>query len=453
MAVTDPVANRYLEGRYAPVGEEVTAFDLAVSGTLPPELDGRYLRIGPNPLGEVDPATYHWFTGDGMTHGVRLRDGKADWYRNRWVRSTKVSDALGEAPAPGERFGGFDGANTNVIGHAGRTFAIVEAGGRPVELDDELATVCHSDFDGTLPHGYTAHPKRDPQSGELHAISYYWGRPNLLEYTVMGTDGRVRRRLDLPVPGNPMTHDMSLTEGHVVAYDLPVTFNLDAAMAGTAFPYQWDPDYGARIGVLPREGDADQVQWIDVEPCYVFHPLNAYDDGDRIVLDVVRHPKMFDRDKLGPNEGAPSLWRWTVDAGSGTVKEEQLDDRAVEFPRVDERVVGRPHRWGWAVGLTDGDDVGFDDSHLVRYDLQTGAREVHSFGHGRAVGEAVFVPRAADADEDDGWLMALVYNAVTDRSDLVVLAAQDLAGGPVATVHLPARVPLGFHGNWVPTGT
>src|SRR6476619_3308204 len=123
MTMTGPTTNRYLNGAYAPVAEEVTAFDLPVTGTIPVELDGRYLRNGPNPFGPVDPDGYHWFTGDGMVHGVRLRDGRAEWYRNRWVRSTPVSEALGEPPAPGERHGGMDGATTNVIGLAGPTFA------------------------------------------------------------------------------------------------------------------------------------------------------------------------------------------------------------------------------------------------------------------------------------------------------------------------------------------
>ena len=450
--MTDVVTNRYLEGAYAPVHEEVTAFDLPVTGTLPPELDGRYLRNGPNPFADADPATYHWFTGDGMVHGVRLRDGRAEWYRNRWVRATAVSEGLGEEPVPGERFAGMEAANTNVIGHAGRTFAIVEAGGRPAELTDELDTVCFSDFDGTLPHGFSAHPKRDPLTGELHTVGYYWGRPDVLEYTVVGVDGKVRHRTDVAVPGGPMVHDCSITEQFLAVYDLPVTFSLDAAMAGTRFPYAWDPGHQARIGLLPKGAEGGEVEWFEVEPCYVFHPLNAHDDGDRVVLDVVRHPRMFDRDKLGPNDGAPSLWRWTIDRSAGKVVEEQLDDRPIEFPRVDERLVGRPHRFGWATGLTmDGDDVAFGADTLVRYDTVTGGSEAISFGPGRDTGEVVFVPRSPDAAEDDGWYLSLVHDRATDRSELVVLDASAPAEGPVARVHLPARVPLGFHGNWVPS--
>ena len=193
------------------------------------------MRNGPNPIGAVDPATYHWFLGTGMVHGVRLRDGRAEWYRNRWVRSGEVADALGEERRPGPMHAGFDfAANTNVIGHAGRTFAIVEGGGRPYELTDELDTIGPCDFDGTLPGGYTAHPHLDPATGELHALSYFFGWGSTVQYSVLGADGRVRRTVDIDVGGSPMMHDFSLTTDHVVLYDLPVTF--DAAARPSSAP-------------------------------------------------------------------------------------------------------------------------------------------------------------------------------------------------------------------------
>lgn len=448
--MTDTVTNPYLSGNYAPVHEELTAIDLAVTGAIPEQLEGRYLRIGPNPLVAPDPATYHWFTGDGMVHGVRLRGGKAEWYRNRWVRSTAVSEALDEPPAPGERHF-FDTVNTNIIGHAGRTFALVEAGARPVEMSYELDTVRHTDLGGTLPNGYTAHPKRDPTSGELFAAAYYWELP-YVQYLVVGIDGRVRKCEPIEVHGSPMMHDMSLTERHAVLYDLPVAFDIDAAMAGASFPYRWHDDYPARVGVLPREGTNDDVRWFDVEPCYVFHPLNAYDDGERVVLDVVRHPRMFDRNVLGPGEGAPTLWRWTVDLTADKVGEQQLDDVPCEFPRVDERVASRPHRYGYVVESARHRDGGLDLGlfDLRKYDLETGESVVRRWGPRRSTAEAVFVPAAAGAAEDDGWLLAFVYDADTDRSELSILPAADITADPVATVQLPARVPFGFHGNWVP---
>ncbi|HET6664077.1 MAG TPA: carotenoid oxygenase family protein, partial [Acidimicrobiales bacterium] len=361
--------NRYLEGNFAPVHEEITATDLPVTGTIPDGLDGRYLRNGPNPVVAPDPAAYHWFLGSGMVHGVRLREGRAEWYRNRWVRSGDVAEALGEAARPGPVFAGFDfSANTNVIAQAGRFFAIVEAGGRPYELTGELETIGPCDFDGTLPGGYTAHPHRDPETGELHAVSYFFGWGNKVQYSVTGTDGRVRRTVDIEVGGSPMMHDFSLTARHVVIYDLPVTFDLDSLQSGdgAGFPYTWNPDYPARVGVMSRDGDGSDVRWFDVEPCYVYHPLNAYDDGsDRIVLDVVRHPQMFATDRQGPNEGPPTLDRWTVDTSGDKVLEERLDDRGQEFPRVDERLTGRRHRFGYAPAVgTDAGDIDLTGSLL-----------------------------------------------------------------------------------------
>ena len=223
-------------------------------------------------------------------------------------------------------------ANTNVIGHAERTYAIVEAGGRPYELTDELDTVGPSDFGGTLPGGYTAHPKRDPRTGELHAVSYYWGWGNTIQYTVTGVDGRVRKVVDVEVGGAISVHDMSLTESFAVIYDLPVVFDVELVQGAGSFPYRWDETYDARVGLLPRDGNAGDVTWFDIDPCYVFHPMNAYDDGDTVVLDVVRHPKMFATVHNGPDEGTPTLERWTVDRSAGKIRVEQLDDRGQEFP-------------------------------------------------------------------------------------------------------------------------
>ncbi len=186
--------NTYGEGNFAPVSEEVTAFDLDVIGEIPASLEGRYLRNGPNPIAPTDPATSHWFVGTGMVHGVRLRGGRAEWYRNRWVRGQDVVEALGEPAVPGP-VGTLDfSANTSVWGFAGTTWALVEAGVVPVEIGYELETVCRNDFSGTLKTGFTAHPKLDPSSGELHAVCYAWQDLfDHVEYVVVGADGRVLR--------------------------------------------------------------------------------------------------------------------------------------------------------------------------------------------------------------------------------------------------------------------
>jgi carotenoid cleavage dioxygenase-like enzyme len=441
--------SKYLSGNFAPVGSELGVADLAVRGKIPEELNGRLLRIGPNPVTPPDPQTYHWFTGSGMVHGVRIRDGRAEWYRNRFVRDDTVTQVKGWPQTAGPRHGMGDGtANTNVIGHAGRTFAIVEAGGLPVELTYDLDTMQMTNFDGTLPGSFTAHPKRDPRSGELHGIVYYW-EWDYLQYVVVGTDGRIRRTVDIPVPGKPMVHDCAITETRVVILDLPVTFDLDVAMQGTrTLPYLWNADYGARVGLLPRDATTgDATVWCDVDLCFVYHPLNAFDLPDgRVVCDVVRHPKMFDKNRNGPDEGLPSLVRWTIDPAMGRVHEATIDDRGQEFPRHDERLLGREHRYGYCAAFGEGIEHG----PALKHDLARGTTETHEYGPGRVTLEPVFVPRDADAAEDDGWIMSYVYDATTDSSDVVILHAQDFTAEPVAVISLPQRVPFGFHGNWVP---
>jgi carotenoid cleavage dioxygenase-like enzyme len=449
--------SRYLEGAFAPVAEEITAFDLPVTGALPAELHGRYLRNGPNPLGLDDPVQ-HWFLGPGMVHGVRLRDGRAEWYRNRWVRSRQVAEALGERWAGGPVHAGMDfAANTHVIAHAGRTLATVEAGALPYELTDELDTVGPCDFSGTLPGGYAAHTKLDQRTGDLHAVAYFWGWDHV-QHVVIGPDGRVSSTTDVPVADGPMMHDFALTERYVVLLDLPVTFSMAAAAAGSSLPYGWNPAHQARVGLLPREGTTREVRWFEVDPCWVFHTLNAYDDGDRVVVDLCRYEGAYDLSGLS-GQGSLTLDRWTVDPAAGRVGQQRLDDRPQELPRTDERVVSRPYRYGYsavtrevsrATVQVDGTftDDAFADA-LLKHDLATGRVEVHRFGRGATVGEAVFAPSAPDAAEDDGYVLAFVHDPDRGAADLVVIAAQDFAGGPVARVHLPARVPLGFHGSWI----
>ncbi|ANW22669.1 carotenoid oxygenase family protein [Streptomyces clavuligerus] len=485
------MGNEYVEGNYAPVRTEHTVTELKATGRIPEYLDGRYVRNGPNPIADVDPDAYHWFMGDGMVHGVRIRDGRAEWYRNRWVRTSRMRMAAGEISRPPNHRAGVElyGANTNVIRHAGHDLALVEGGIASYELDHELDTMGPWDFGGTLPGGYTAHPKADPVTGELHAVTHYFGQGNRVRYSVIGTDGRARRTVDIQVPGMPMMHDFSLTEKYVVLYDLPVTFDARqaariavprplrplrpaaalvlsalvgrvrvpdpiAAMVGARMranenlPFRWNPRHQARIGLMPREGGSSDVRWFEVEPCYVFHTLNAHDAGDTVVLDVVRHPRMFVKDLHGPNEGTAALHRWTVHPAAGKVVEARLDDRPQEFPRVDDRVVGRPHRYGYAMGALTG---AIPTDAVLKHDLRAGTVTSRALGRGKEAGEFVFVPSRPDAAEDEGVLMGFVYDATTGHSDLVLLDAATLE--TVATVGLPVRVPHGFHGNWLATGS
>ena len=447
MSATD--TSVYLSGNYAPVTEEVTAFDLPVVGELPAELDGRYLRNGPNPIEPVDPTTHHWFMGDGMVHGIRLRDGRAEWYRNRYVGSKHVSDVRGEADIPGPNWNESPhGPNTNVGGFAGRTWAMVEAGGCPVELTYELDTVGRNDFFGTLPGAFTAHPKIDPDTGEMHAMVYAWGQwLDHVQYVVVAPDGRVGRTVDIPL-GMTMLHDMSLTGRYAIVYDQPCTVDLDLAFAGR-FPFRWNPDHGNRVGLLPRDGDAGDIIWIDVPSGYAFHPMNAYDTPDgKVVIDICNYPKMFDHDLLGPfGDGKMGrLERWELEPVARAASVTVIDETANEFPRHRGSLTAKPYRYGYCAAPAMDRTSGWP---TITHDLHTGERRVFDHGPGRAAGEPVFVGKQSRTEEDAGWLLTFVHDLGAGTAELVVIDAEDFDRGYVAQVPLPQRVPFGFHGNWV----
>jgi carotenoid cleavage dioxygenase len=433
----------HLRGNFAPVREEKTAHRLEIQGAIPHELRGLYLRNGPNPRSGSSP---HWFFGDGMVHGVALADGEAKWYRNRWVRTRPYLEG-DEAAILVQPDGRVDRtvakANTHVIGHAGRILALVESS-FPTELTRELETVGLYDFCGRLTTAMTAHPKFCPVTGEMHFFGYGFAPP-FLTYHRADAAGELVQSEVIEVPGPTMMHDFAITERHVIFMDLPVVFDAERAMQGT-MPYVWSDDYGARLGIMPRGGGGAEVRWFEIEPCYVFHPLNAYAEGDEVVLDVARYPEIW---RSSPADFSRAcLHRYRVDLGSSGVREETLDDRNIEFPRVDPRREGRPHRFGYALDF----DIltSQSSSALVQYDLARGETTPHDFGPGRVAGEGVFVPASASAAEDEGWVLTYVYDEARDASALVVLDATGFDKPPVASVALPQRVPFGFHGSWIP---
>ena len=441
----------YLSGVHKPMTEEVTLADLKVDGEIPATLDGRYLRIGPNPVTAPDEGSYHWFTGDGMAHGVRIKDGQAKWYRNRWIRSNAVSDALGEPRKPGTRKPRSDTANTNIVNIAGKTFAIVEAGGFPVELTDDLETVKHNPFDGTLTNAFSAHPHLDPQSGEMHAICYDAPVMDKVWHVVLGADGRVKREEPIAVKDGPSIHDCQITENYVLVFDLPATFSMKRMLGGFAFPYDWNPAHGARVGLCPRDGSGADTVWCDVDPCYVYHPANAYetDDGS-VIVDVVVHESTYARTTFGPGGEWSRLERWTVDPVAKKVGRKVIDDRAQEFPRYDERLTSKPYRYIYDIALAGlPDELDMAGTELFKHDLQSGEKLIRDFGANRHPGEFVFVPRSADSAEDEGWLIGLVIDAAEETTELQILNADDFLGEPQAVIHLPHRIPPGFHGNWM----
>lgn len=441
----------FLTGIHTPMNGELTLTDLKVTGQIPEALAGRYARIGPNPF-KPDPRGHHWFLGDGMVHGIRLKDGKAEWYRNRYVRSQVLEAAGGPKAAPGPRRSERDGVNTNIVQIGGQITAIVEAGSSPAVLDDNLETVAYTDFGGTLSAPFTAHPHLDTGTGEFHAITYDALTPNTVWYVRLSPQGKVVRQIEIPVSNGPSIHECTITENYVLIFDLPVTFSMASLIAGQGFPYRWNPAHQARVGLLPRDGSADDVIWCPVDPCYVFHAANSYEDAaGKVICDSAVYETMFSEGPEGPNGKPLGFERWTIDPAARRVERTTIDAAAQEFPRPDERFFGQPYRHAWAIGIpSDGDPAFLGAQPLYHHDLRTGKRKAHDFGPDRIPGEFVFVPRSEDAAEGDGWLMGFVIDAANETTDLVILDALNIDAIPVASVHIPHRIPPGFHGNWLP---
>lgn len=453
----------YLTGPFEPVHDELVVDDLPVRGSLPRGLHGTFLRNGGNPA--FPPiGRFHLFDGDGMVHALEIDEGRVR-YRNRFVESAGL---LAERRAGHALFGGLsefvlpdpevvaeagvikNTANTHVVRHAGRILALME-GAKPTQLTPELATVGEHDFEGALVGPMTAHPKIDPVSGELVFFGY-GARPPYLRYHVADAGGRLVRSEDIELPGPVMVHDFAVTERNVVFFDLPAVFDVDAFIAGGT-SVSWRPERGARIGVMPRDGGDADVRWIEVDPFYVFHFLNAFDHGDGSVVvhgcRADRLPTAFGDEALdAPVQ--PALHRWHIDPSTGTIHDEGVDDRPVDFPRVSPLVETRPNRYGYTAHAStwDAEIARFDG--FVKYDLAEGRSDAHVFGRGVVSGEPVFAPDPDDDAEDGGWLLTYVEDLATRTSTVEVVDARDVAAGAVASVVLPRRVPFGFHGSWLP---
>jgi len=454
--------NPYLTGNFAPVRSE-DDFDLTVKGEIPRELRGALFRIGPNPQFEPRDPNHHWFAGDGMVHGFYVADGKVR-YRNRYARTPKweLEHAHGRSlfgtfgnpmttdPLAMGNEGGV--ANTNIVWHAGRLMAL-EEGHQPFEMDrDTLESRGYvRDYRGRV----TAHPKIDPKSGEMAWFAYGVGDMPLsagMSYGVTDASGKVVRRDDFQAPFACMVHDFMVTENHVLFPILPLTASLERAMGGRP-PFAWEPEKGSHVGVMRRDGDVASIRWFNTEACYVFHPLNAWEEGDTLYADVMRYdvaPLFPNADGSPGRKSAARLVRWSFDlaGASDAIREQPLDDLDGEFPRVDPRVETLRHRHGWyAADPTGAQTVKL--GAIAHLDLATGARQLYELPDGDLTSEPVFTPRSADAAEGDGWVTAVVWRAAENRSDLLVFEAQDIARGPIATAEMPRRVPFGFHGNWV----
>ncbi|MEH6636927.1 MAG: carotenoid oxygenase family protein [Halioglobus sp.] len=431
-------------GNYPPVTEEVSETALKVEGSIPPELNGLYVRNGPNAW---QGSTDHFFMGDGMLHGLRLENGQAKWYKNRYVQTPKLYQEPGILLKPPEL--AENQSNVSLIHHGGKLLSLGEAGwGYEIDPTD-LSTVGVQNYNNQLQTAMTAHPKIDPDSGVMHFFGYSVFAP-YVTYHQANPAGELIRSVPLDTAGPAMMHDFAMTENYVIFMEMPVTFSMFKAVTMDPFPFGWDDEAVCRMGVLPKSGSAADMQWFDVPTCFIFHTMNAYEHNGSIVLDAARYDSLWVKGSGDFNHPA-YLSRYTLNLGTGTAAVDRIHEQAMEFPQINRQQWGRNYRYGYSLttGMEDG-HVAYDGATgLMKFDLQTGEGQHYKLPKGVAPAEPLFVAAQNATSEDDGYILSFIYEPATHTSDLWIFSASDFMAGAIAKVKLPVRVPVGFHGVWV----
>lgn len=456
--------NPYLLGKYAPIDTEITAENLEIIGEIPADLNGVYVRNGPNPR-YAPKGRYHWFDGDGMMHAVHIHDGQVT-YRNRWVRTRAFEreQAAGAVLWTGlmEPITGNprdqplkDSANTDIVFHNHHFLALWYLAGKPYKVDPiSLATLGEEDFKGQLKTNVSAHAKVDERTGEMMFFDYGPRLP-YLTYGVAAADGTLAHSVPIELPGPRQPHDMAITEHYSILYDLPLFADPEAMRHGR-YKIDFHRELPSRFGIIPRHGAGTAIRWFEASPCYLYHTINAWEEGDEIVLDACRvvRPQVPEGESgdIGKMMAYLRLdariYRWRFNLRTGQTQEGPLDDANTEFPTINTGNMGHFTRYAYNVHISPEPTLLFDG--LVKYDTATGQSATHWFGAGRYGSEAPFAPRPNAQSEDDGYLLTFVYDERDDVSELLILDARDITAAPVARVRIPQRVPIGFHACWVP---
>ena len=464
----EPSNHPYLNGAWTPLHEEVDVAELQVTfGAIPEDLDGIYLRNTENqihqPLGR-----YHPFDGDGMIHQISFSGGKAS-YRNRFVRTRGfqaeqeagaslwggLADPVHLAKRPGWGAHGSlkDASSTDIVVHAGKALSTFYQCGEGYLLDPiSLETL------GLAPwvpiDGISAHPKVDERTGELMFFNYSKHAP-YLHYGLVDADGKLEVYQAVATPGPRLPHDMAFTENYVILNDLPAFWDAKL-LERNVHAVRFHQGLPSRFGIVPRKGG--EVRWFEAAPTYVLHWLNAYEDGDEIVLDGY-----FQEDPTpGPHADAPpgyehmmafldehsfksKLHRWRFNLKDGTTREERLDEQIMEFGMINAKFAGRKYRYGYSTVTKPG---WFLFTGFVKTDLETRNSTTFLLPEGVFASEAPFAARTGARDEDDGYLVSFLIDENQGRSECVILDAKDITKGPICRIALPHKISSGTHAVW-----
>ncbi|WP_397579962.1 carotenoid oxygenase family protein [Sphingorhabdus sp.] len=468
-ATLQPSNHPYLNGAWTPQHAEVTATDLdVIEGRIPDDIDGIYLRNTENqlhqPLGR-----YHPFDGDGMIHQIDFSGGKAS-YRNRFIR-TRCFQA--EQDAGGSLWGGLmdksslskrpgfgahgslkDSSSTDIIVHAGKAVSTFYQCGEGYVLDPE--TLEQEGVASWVPlDGISAHPKVDQRTGELLFFNYSKHAP-YMHYGVVDRSGRLAHYVPIPLPGPRLPHDMMFTQNWSILCDFPLFWD-EELLKRNVHVTRLHEGLASRFALIPRYGQPEDIRWFEAEPTFVLHFINAFEDGDEVVLDGYFEedpypPPLENADGYGhmmayvdEHSFKPKLHRWRFNLADGTTREERLDDRILEFGMMNQRYLGLPYRYAYSTTSKPG---WFLFNGFVKHDMVTGESWSVELPEGRYGSEAPFAPRVGAVDEDDGYLVSFVTDENRGTSECILIDCKRFAEGPVCRIALPHKISSGTHAHW-----
>lgn len=431
---------------FEPTRELANINEFTVEGKVPSDLNGLYVRNGPN---AKDSKNKHLFMGEGMVHGIWLKNGKAINYKNQYIDLTKN----GNRPGLGNI--GLTAFNSKLLslGEIGPAF----------ELNaNNLNTIAKYNFDGKASPNISAHPKLD-NDGRLHFFGYNLFNKPYLTYYSANPKGELDKIEPIALAAPKMIHDFMITENYVLFMDLPIVFKpykianmLARQLVGLPLklPLEWEPKQMARFGVMPKNGSNADIQWFSIDPCFIFHTANAYEQGDEIVFDTIKYSQFDVQEQINLSEPA-FLTRYTLNLKKNTIQKLSLDNNVVEFPQINPSKTGQPYRYLYCLlkqneSLTNEPDQKLG---LIKYDLGTNQNKQITMQKHLIFGEFSFVAKETAKDEDDGYLMGYVFDKKTETSALWIYDAKTLNEIPLAKIHLGVRVPNGFHGTWVKNAT
>ncbi|CAM6025493.1 unnamed protein product [Sphagnum balticum] len=482
----------HLTGHYAPVSETDPTSNLAISGSIPECLNGEFVHVTPNP--KFNPvAYYHWFDGDGLLHGLRIKDGKAT-YVARFVKTSrlqqeeyygaakfvKASNFIGDMHGvKGIFFGllfslrvqlrvidisnGYGTGNTAFVYH-NKQLLVLHENDFPYVIkvleNGDLETIGRKCLN-PLANRFTAHPKIDPFTGEMFGLYWDFMKHPYCTYQIFSKEGVMMKPMPITIPKGVMIHDFAITENYAIFLDLSLLANPKHFVEGEHF-YKFDASKESRIGLLPRYAkNESQIRWFIIPPCMIFHLGNAWEEADEVVLIACRMSTIdftyfidFHQDKAMKSRAL--LYEFRMNMRTWKVTQKQLSTLTIEFPHINDKYTGRKQRYVYGSIMDDMLKI----VGVAKYDLslepKLGTRGLKIGGNikglflhgdGRQGSEPIFVPRTPSKEllEDDGYLICFVYDKKVGCSEMVIIDAKTMASKPVGVVNLPTRVPGGLH--------